>query len=465
MASSRFAHRRFLVMLAALACIWSALITPAYAEWNEKVLYSFQGGSDGDLPRGEIVRDAAGNLYGVTQLGGAENCSPMAYCGTVYEVSPPVQEGDPWTEKVLYVCKGKAENDGEYPNGGLVMDAAGNLYGTAFYGGTGDCVLFGIKGGCGVVFELSPPVHKGGTWKETVLYSFKGGNDGYVPAGDLTFDKSGNLYGVTLFGGGKGSGLCDPFYQGCGTVFKLSAPKTKSGKWTEQVLYSFAAGTDGYYPNGGLLIDSVGNLYGTTPIGGNEKCNYGDERVGCGTLYRLRPSDTKGGQWVERILHRFLDGDDGASPNGGLIADSTGSIYGTALGGGSSKHFGVVFEMAEQDGKWDLETLYNFQGESDGENPLGPLTFDIEGNLYGTASITATGYGDVFQIKLPSRMENGSSWSFSILYNFTGSPDGSYPAARLSPDGRGNLYSTTEGGGIGNCYGEGPCGTVFEVSP
>ena len=220
-----------------------SMAIPAAAKWKEKVLYSFQGGADGQSPAGGVVFDEQGNLYGATQQGGNDNCSPMAACGTVYQVSP--QADGSWDGRPCCTySRGKADNDGEYPEGGVVADASGNIYGTTGYGGTGGCVLLGIPGGCGTVYEMSPPQTKGGAWTYTILYSFQGGNDGYVPYGDLVFDSAGNLYGATLFGGGKGT-TCNSIFQFCGTVFKLSPPKQKGGKWTERVLHSFAGGTDG----------------------------------------------------------------------------------------------------------------------------------------------------------------------------------------------------------------------------
>jgi hypothetical protein len=216
-----------------------ALAVPASASWKEKVLYSFQGGADGSFPGGGLIFDKAGNLYGVTVQGGATNCPP-GWCGTIYELSPPKQKGGAWTEAVLYVFKGHDQNDGSGPTGRLLADSSGNLYGVTGYGGSGPCVLFGTPTGCGTVYEPSPPKQKGGAWTESVLYNFQGGKDGDLPSGTLVFDKAGNLYGVTLFGGGKGTS-CDIFYGGtCGTVFKLSPPKTKGGNWTEKVLHSFA---------------------------------------------------------------------------------------------------------------------------------------------------------------------------------------------------------------------------------
>ena len=373
---------------------------PVWAEWHEKVLYSFQGGTDGAFPAGGVVFDKQGNLYGATQQGGGTNCSPMAACGTVYQLSPPAKQGDPWTETLLHVFKGKQYNDGEFPSGGVIADAFGNIYGTSSYGGTGDCVLLGIKGGCGTVFELSPPQTKGEQWTYTILYSFKGGKDGYLPFGDLVFDSAGNLYGATYFGGGKGRS-CDPYYQYCGTVFKLSPPKTKGGAWTEKVLYSFeglAAGAqfgDGANPNGGLVLDSKGAIYGTTYIGGYN-CPHNSGQ-GCGTVFELRPRTVKGGAWTENILHRFEISENEANPAAGLTFDGKGYLYGTTAG--------TVFRLAPpitKSGRWKETILYTFN--QDAYDPKGALIFDVSGNLYGTAEYGNNGsrYGSVFRLRPPN---------------------------------------------------------------
>jgi hypothetical protein len=215
----------------AICAIILAMASVASASWKEKVLYSFQGGTDGSTPAGGVVFDTAGNLYGTTQQGGGTNCAPISYCGTVFQLA---KKGGSWTETVLHVFAGVTRNnDGATPAGGLVMDAAGNLYGATAYGGSGGCVLVGIKGGCGTVYELSPPKVKGGKWTYAILYSFQGGKDGYFPWGDLVFDAARNLYGATQFGGGKGT-TCNLLYQYCGTLFELSPPKTRGGKWKEK---------------------------------------------------------------------------------------------------------------------------------------------------------------------------------------------------------------------------------------
>jgi uncharacterized repeat protein (TIGR03803 family) len=446
---------RFAIRVFGLFMVILASVSLASAEWKEKVPYSFKGGSDGEAPVGRMAGDKSGNLYGATQFGGADNCSPMADCGTVYQLRPPAKNGDPWTEKVLHVFQGKAVNDGDFPGGGLVIDSLGNLYGTTYYGGMGDCVLLGIKGGCGVVFEFSPPENKGGIWKETIIYSFKGGDDGYVPFGDLTFDRAGNLYGVTLFGGGKGAGLCDPFYQGCGTVFKLSPPTRKGGKWTEAVLHSFAAGTDGYNPNGGLLLDSEGVIYGTTALGGNQLCNFQQYEVGCGIMFKLVPPAKMSEPWTEQTLLRFTDGKNGAGPNGNLIFDTQGRLYGTA-GGGDAQGCGVVFRMTPAGGLWSEAVLYEFTCGNDGQGPA-PLIIDKLGDLYGTSIGGPLHEGVAYRLRRPAGTEE-STWNFNLLYTFQGAPECGHPVSAPLTFNSGGLYGTAYGG-------EANQGCVFDLIP
>jgi len=437
-----------------------ALGSVSSAEWKEKVLYSFQGGTDGATPAGGVVFDKAGNLYGAASYGGlgGSGC-PSGGCGTVWELSPPKQMGGAWTETTIYSFQGFNEgNDGFTPSGGLIIDRQGNLYGTTAYGGTGSCTLLGARYGCGTVYELSPPAQQGGAWTETILYSFQGGKDGYFAAGDLTFDNAGNLYGATIFGGGKGTS-CNILYGGqCGTVFEVSPPKQKGGKWTEKVLHSFAGGTDGKTPNGGLTLDSKGAVYGTTPMGGNQLCNFGNGNIGCGTVFKLVPPTKIGGAWTEKILHRFVQSD-GDGPNGGLIFDSKGSLYGTA-GGGGAKQKGVVFRLEPEGGRWSESTLHTFGSGNAPCCPEAGLISDFAGGMYGVTLAGTHFRGTVFRL-MPS--STGRGWSFSALYEFTGAPDGDHPVAALLLDKRGNLYSTTLWGGSGTGCGYGGCGTVFKV--
>jgi hypothetical protein len=445
-----------LIRICLLLAIALTLTLPASAEWKEKVLYSFQGGTnDGSVPAGGVVFDPQGNLYGATTYGGPASCAPIGgACGTVYQLSPPAQKGGSWNETLIYQFQGKGSNDASVPNGGLIRDAAGNLYGVTAYGGTGDCVLLGVKAGCGTVYELSPPAQEGGVWTETILYSFPTATQGYLPNGDLAFDRAGNLYGATTFGGGKGT-TCDKFYGGqCGAVFKLSPPKTKGGKWTEKVLYGFAGGTDGANPNGGLVLDCKGDVYGTTYIGGDQSGQCGAE--GCGTAFELEPPTKKGGAWTEKQLHLFAGGNDGAVPVAGMILDSNGNLYGITVG--------TIFRLAPpapKSRRWSETILYTFNGCGTGCDPEGKLVFDGSGKLYGTTYSAQSVSGTVFRLTPPGSKRG--DWSFSLLYGFKGAPDGAQPAAGLVFDKAGNLYSTTTKGGTGDCsFG---CGTVFKVWP
>jgi uncharacterized repeat protein (TIGR03803 family) len=442
--------------------IWLIVLATASiasASWKEKVLYSFQGRPDGTEPVGGVIFGKDGNLYGATYGGGQG-------IGTVFQL---LKNGNTWTETVLYSFEGKTNNDGDIATGGLVSDKAGNLYGVTAYGGSGNCVLLGGDVGCGIVYQMTPPATPGGSWTETVIYSFQGGNDGYLPQGDLTFDPAGNLYGATEFGGGFGT-TCNPFYQYCGTVFELSPPKQKGGHWIEKVLYSFKGGTDGANPNGGLVFDQYGALYGTTYWGGDPKCSIQGEGVGCGIVFKLKPPTKKGGAWRESVLYRFKAGpNDGNSPSASLVWDKKGVLYGTTVGGGNNEE-GTIFRLvppARQGRSWQETLLHSFNfGKQNGVEPLAGMTVDKEGNLYGTASGGGTsGGGIVFQLR-PSA--EGSHWAYSVLYNFTGNPDGFYPAAPLIFDSAGTLFSTTQYGGTGQgtqkCSSYG-CGTVFQVKP
>ena len=256
-----------LIHVCLLLAVALTLAVPASAQWKEQVLYSFQGGTnDGSVPAGGVMFDKQGNLFGATPWGRAP--PPQRRWHAFPASEPPAMKGDPWTETLIYQFQGESSKDGSEPSGGLIMDAAGNLYGVTAYGGTGNCKLLGSLYGCGTVYELSPPQQQGEAWTETILYSFPTAKQGYENRGSGFRRVRRNLYGATSFGGGKGT-TCDEFYGGnCGAVFELSPPKTKGGKWTEKVLHAFASGTDGANPNGGLVLDSKGAVYGTTSFGG-----------------------------------------------------------------------------------------------------------------------------------------------------------------------------------------------------
>ena len=334
--------------------------------WIETVLYSFSGGADGGQPVAEVAIDAAGNLYGTTSAGGGGPCN--GGCGTVFELTP--SSGN-WTETALYTFSGSS--DGSQPFAGLVMDASGNLYGTTESGGTTgpNC-----SAGCGVVFELT---QESGSWTQSVLYSFAGGNDGASPYDALTFDAKGNLYGTTYSGGSYDKG----------TVFEVS---NSANGWTEIVLRAFTGAGDGSSPIGGLVFDATGNLYGTTFQGGAH---------GYGSVFKLLPNPSGG--WQERVLHSFGNAP-AANPTATMIFDANGNLYGTTLGGATLTSCpggcGTLFElMPKPDGGWTFGSRHVFGRGEDGYRPSGRLIMDATGKFYGTTQAGgAQNAGTVYQI-------------------------------------------------------------------
>lgn len=404
-------------------------------------LHSFTGAPDGANPTGGLVADAAGNLYGTTNLAGTDSaCS----CGAVFELSPPSVPTGAWTETILYSFKG-GNDDGESPEGSLTFDKAGNLYGTTLEGGPGST---------GTVFELSPPAAKGGVWVEKVLFFFPStGKQGKWPSGSLIFDGKRNLYGTTESGG---------TIQGCicGTVFEMTPPATQGGDWTESVLYTFGTATnDGLDPGPGLVLRS-GALYGVTQVGGTTQA---------GIVFELASTD---GVWTENILYTFPGGSGGSAPRGGLIFDTPGNLYGTVRAGGNPNSdcvegCGLVFELSPpttSGNPWEETTLYTFHGGTDGGSPLGGVVRDALGDVYGTAAVGgvqgSTGNnGVLFKLTPPSVA--GGAWTESVLHAFGGSTveDGRLPASPLILV-NGKFYGTTYQGGT-----SANLGTVFRVTP
>jgi uncharacterized repeat protein (TIGR03803 family) len=306
------------------------------------------------------------------------------------------------TGTVLYSFAGGS--DGATPEGPVVFDSAGNLYGTTTFGGAN---------GDGTVFKLT---HSGSGWTESVIHTFQPA-DGEFPEAPLVIDGSGNLYGTTFQGGANGHGA----------VFKLSP-----GTGTYQVLYSFTGGTDGGLPAGGVVRDSAGNLFGTASGGGVD---------GQGVVFELTSS---GSTWTETVLHNFLaDGVDGRDPGGrgALVFDGSGNLYGATVAGGPS-NAGVVFELSHSGSTWSETILHSFTGGTDGGNPLGSVRLDASGNVYGTTSAGGTvGDGNVYKLT-----HSGSTWTETVLYQFPGGASGRFPFAGVIADSAGNLYGTTSGG-------------------
>ncbi|MGD0129760.1 MAG: choice-of-anchor tandem repeat GloVer-containing protein [Terriglobia bacterium] len=415
------------------------------------VINTFAGsGADGEYPRGNVIRDRAGNLYGTAFNGGNLSECFGAGCGAVFKV-------DRWgKETVLYNFMGGA--DGAYPAMGLIPDEEGNLYSSTHGGGdlSGDASCTAALGfpGCGVVFKLDL------TGKETVVYAFTGGADGLGPSSGLVPDEAGNLYGTTVGGGFSGDCPGEPI-PGCGVVFKLD-PKGK-----ETVLHTFTGGADGYGPYGDLLLDAAGDLYGAAGYGGDLSGFCSDVLepatgfLGCGTVFKL----DRTGKFT--VLHTF-NGADGAVPDGWLVQDNAGNLYGMTGNGGdlsgcSGLGCGVVFKV-DKTGKGTV--LYRFRGGADGAETFAGVVRDAAGNLYGT-----TAYGGDFSGSLCAGTGCGVAFKLNptgketVLYTFTGGADGVNPGAGLLQDEEGSLYSTTIGGGdTSSCSPPYGCGVVFKIA-
>jgi uncharacterized repeat protein (TIGR03803 family) len=375
----------------------------AYAQ-TLSVLHTFTGGGDGGTPFAGLTIDEGGNFYGTTSAGGY---------GTVFKLS---HVGTGWILNTLYKFQGG--NDGGYPYARVVFGPDGLLYGT-----TSD---YGISGEYGTVFSLQPPASACRSvscpWTKTVLYHFTGaGGDGASPGyGDLAFDAEGNIYGTTFNGGGDG-GNCSP-YNNCGVVFKLTR---LGGSWTESVLWSFSqSGNGGCVPESGVVLDSAGNLYGTTFFCGAD---------GEGVVYQLTQS---GSSWTETVLHTFEGSSDGGFPFGGLLMDQQGNLYGSTTEGPGGSNGGTVYELQPSGDSWTYRTLTALSGDG---GPADAPTMDAAGNLYFTSNADGTlGFGNVFKLT-PS----GSTWVYTDLHDFNANDGGYYPSGSVALDAQGNLYGTT----------------------
>jgi uncharacterized repeat protein (TIGR03803 family) len=391
-----------------------------------KILYSFKGGHDGIDPHGNLVFDTAGNLYGTTAQGGDTSACHGQYegCGIVFQLEP--QSSGHWKENVLYSFP-TGSTGGVGLEGNLVLDAAGNVYGTAYWGGSDFQ---------GTVFELT---HGSGGWTEKTIYAFcaSGCDEGGSPGSGVIFDNAGNLYGTATAGGTDGGGV----------IFKLARG---NGGWTESVLYNFCPYNTcggGWYP-WGLTRTANGDLYSTTTYGGNYfwPCVPGD---GCGAVFKFNP---KAGDYA--ALHRF-DGRDGAFPNSGVVLDTLGNVYGTTTNDGAFG-CGTVFQLSSKTkGGWTCSVLYNLRATAS----AGSLAIDSAGNLYVASSGITGGScqyhlasGEIFRLTPRER----GHWPYSGIHAFGG---GAQPSSGLIFDNQGNLFGTAATGGA-HGYG-----FVFEVTP
>jgi hypothetical protein len=419
----------------------------SYAQTDtEDILHTFVG-QDGAVPEG-LFFDRAGHMYGTTQMGGSGPCtSPGQGCGEVFEATlvRDAWGAITWQKRVIYEFQGGID-DGAAPMATLVIDGAGNLYGTTTDGG-------GLEygSGCGTVFMLH---RAGGKWNETVLYKFTCGSDGGSPESPVTLDSAGNIYGTTYNGGLR---ICNQGFP-CGVVYQLQ--HTESG-WVETVIHSFDY-ADGADPVGGLVRDSAGNLYGVTPFGGQRHL---DPYEPTGTIFELSPTASG---WSFQVLYRFPAG--GGGSYAGLTIDASGNLYGTANVGGVYG-LGSVYELQppiQQGAPWVFSTLVSFNF-LEGSGPQAGVVLDKAGNLYGTTGGGGNSgqgcqgtCGLVFELT-PS----DGYWTENVLYEFQGGTDGTYPNTTPLLDPWGNVYGTTAYGGDPNCIPfpqYSGCGIVYRIN-
>jgi hypothetical protein len=408
---------------------------------SESVIYSFTGGSeDGAVPANGLTFHN-GSIFGVTNMGGGYDED-----GILFQLSPDGNGG--WDEEAIHVFEGG--NDGATPSP-VIFDARGNLYGEA--GNFGEY-------GCGLVFEFSP---SGSGWgKMKVLYNFTCGSDGGLPEGGLTLDAAGNLYGTTGKGGDVNLCQSQPWNVGCGVIFELTPGA--NGTWTESVLFTFTGEEDGYAPEGGLILDSTGNLYGTT-----EYYGYNNPDGGLGLVFELSPQELSTqpqSEWKYSVLHRFPGGTGGQLPFSNLVL-SDGNIYGTTWQGGlmsacNGLGCGIAYELSSATKRFNI--LHAFTGAADGGNLFSPLTL-LNGRLFGTTQIggdlslcqgtggsQGDGCGVVYEL---------SASGFRVVYTFENSDnnDGDGPDGRMASDPEDHLYGETRIGGTDGL------GTIFEIAP
>lgn len=388
--------------IAIVMLILAATLTAAGAQ-TFTVLHQFDGDlNDGAFSEGSVIRDAVGNLYGTTT-------NP----GTVFKIDRSGKES------VLAFLNGGS--GGIFPTGSLTLDSTGNLYGVAAGG----------SGGAGVVYKLSP------RGEETVLFAFQGGLDNTnpkLPAGGVLLGKNGNVIGTAQFGNKLTCQI------GCGSIFRLDA----TGKI--HFLHKFAGGPDGGNPIGPLVQDASGNVYGVTQSGGDRSCpdSFFDQPTGCGVVFKIDR------RHLLTVLHTFTGRSDGAIPQGGLLLDAAGNLFGTTLKGGGSD-IGTIYEISK-DGIYTV--LHRFT-QADGQNPNGGLVSDPNGNLYGTAQLGGDqALGTVFELT-----RNGN---LRVLHSFQGLEDGAVPLAGLFRDQQGHLYGTTVKNFLIQTV-QGGC--VFEITP
>lgn len=344
-----------------------SLTPPALGKtaWTKQTLHTFTNPAEGTLPRGPLAIDSSGALYGVTQYdGGGSGC--LYGCGTIFKLTPPTTAKGSWVLNTLHNFVA-TDGGGAIPLSAPVLDKNGVLYGTAFYGG-----LYNN----GVVYRLSPPAPKKTAWTKTVLYRFRGGNDGTAPMTLTRSEVDGKLYGSTEVGG---------------VVFMLAPPAAGKTAWTRVIIHRATGGLDDGPPIGQLTVDKSGNLYGALDAGTNK-----DGTITTETIVKFVPPSPSQTAWTKSVLYSFreTDSSNARRPNGGIIFDKLGNICGTAAWDSIGEK-GTVFKLTKPSStkaSWTYTLLHQFKG-TDGAMPQAGVISDSTGILYGTTSSDG-GYGN-----------------------------------------------------------------------
>lgn len=411
----------FRLLLPILLVASIVFAVPAAQAQTFTVLHNFTGQQDGGNPETGLTFDSAGNLYGTTNHGGQTQggSCPGYGCGIVFKMAK--RDGNWLLTPLCTNCL-----TGSLASSRPAIAPNGVLYGTTYAGGMYDQ---------GVLYQLQPPAQPPRSilspWNYAWVFSFNRDGNGFNPQGDLIFDQAGNIYGTTQVGGNDFNGV----------VYELTS---SGGGWNRSVLYAPSGGLGSESFEGGVVFDRSGNLYGVTPNAG---------QFGLGAVYELSPS---GSGWTEQTIYSFgsLGSMNGSYPEGGLLIDASGNLYGTTNTGGSGGG-GTVFELSPSGGGWSFNLLYSLSGTSN-SGPTDKLAMDAAGKLYGvTYKGGAHQFGSVFQLT-----HSGGNWTYTSLHDFTGSGfDGAFPLCGPTLDASGNVYGTTSEAGSSNE------GIVWQITP
>jgi uncharacterized repeat protein (TIGR03803 family) len=382
-----------------------------------QVLHVFSNAGDGQVPMAGVQANAAGQLFGSTEFGGAHGF------GSIFMLQPPLSGTTTWTEKVIFSFADG--NDGGFPGSGLSINNNGQLLSSTLMGGTANH---------GNIFRLSPPVPPSTTWTENVLLNFTGAPDGDGPLGDLLVQADGTVLGTTSAGG----------VSNAGAVFRF-VPSPTGTATQDKVLFSFDGSLEGSRPQVGVVTDGNGNFFGTTEESG---------QFNNGVVFEITPSIAPGTAATETTIFQFNLAN-GSQPVGSLFAFG-GSLYGVTFTGGAFNQ-GVIFQLTPPSGggMWIETILHSFSGGVDGGEPQSGLLPDGHGGFFGTASQGGTsGNGNFFHLTPPA--QPGGTWTLTPLHQFAGGNDGAVPGGDLL-EINGAIFGTTQGSTN--------AGTVYKIIP